>query len=336
MQELLAKCRQAGSFTESLSCVSSGWDFVSSNDQRGGVNLDQVFVMVECLARASRQLVLSGDWMGLDQAVKAQLETQLRKCLEDGVGKKDTLEGLVSLVLHPWDSPRMRNLLTGKSELQQEVLSLVSGEGVDTVLLRAELLLEAGLDKAAYKLVSNVVSSLLAEHIVFSSYVLTSKPGSLEALVDIFIALTAATHHQAKLYKVLRLLGLEEVNQVYLPRFRLRSHISPPLSPPDDPKLVVKAGRCGRLFTAPVCSKVLQIIHQWSMAGASVKDCPPHMLGSIIERWLLNKSESGTDLESLLPDINTLVSSATQNSFLYHLAIVLWRKVSAQVRVSQF
>ena len=105
----------------------------------------------------------------------------------------------------------------------------------------------------------------------------------------------------------------------------MRSHISPPLSPPDDPKLVVKAGRCGRLFTAPVCSKVLQIIHQWSMAGASVKDCPPHMLDSIIERWLLNKSESGTDLESLLPDINTLVSSATQNSFLYHLAIVLWR-----------
>ena len=34
-------------------------------------------------------------------------------------------------------------------QVQQEVLALVSSEGVDTVLLRAELLIEAGLDKPA-------------------------------------------------------------------------------------------------------------------------------------------------------------------------------------------
>ena len=234
------KFSKAVSFHDSLDCLFSGWEFVSSNEQSGGVSLAQVYVMVECLVRASRQIVLSGDWTNQDQAVKTRLETLLRRCVELGVGKKDSVEGLMSLVQQPWDSPRMKNLLTGKSELQQDVLSLVSGEGVDTVLLRTELLMEAGLDKLAYKLVSNVVTSILTDHIVLGSYVITSQPGTLPALVDIFIALTAATHHQAKLYKVLRLLGLEEVNLVHLPRFR--SYISPPSSPPEDPRLVVRPG----------------------------------------------------------------------------------------------
>ena len=129
------------------------------------------------------------------------------------------MEAVLSLAAKPWDRPRVKSLLTGKSELQQQVLSLVSTEGVDTVLLRAELLVEAGLDKPAYKLVSHVVSSLLADHIVFESYVVTSRPGALQRLVDTFLALAAATHHLARLYRVLRLLGLEEVNTVYLPRF---------------------------------------------------------------------------------------------------------------------
>ena len=263
--------------------------------------------------------------MGLDKALKARLESLIKRCVEVGVGKKDTLEGLVSLVLHPWDTPRIRNLLTGKSELQQDVLSLVSGEGIDTVLLRTELLVEAGLDKPAYKFVSNIVSSLLADHIVFESYVLTCRPGTLETLVDIFIALSTATNHQTKLYKVLRLVGLEVVNQVYMPRFR--AYISPPDTPPEDLKLAVKTGRCERLLTALVCTKVVQIFQQWSMAGSSVRECPPHLQSNIIERWLSAKSEAGLDLESLIPDINVLVSSATQTSFLYSFAILLWRKV---------
>ena len=324
-QELLGNFSKSVSFNDSLLCLFSGWEFVSSNEQSGGVNLDQVFLMVECLARATRQIVLSGDWMGLDKGLKTRLESLIKRCVEVGVGKKDTLEGLVSLVLHPWDSPRIKNLLTGKSELQQEVLSLVSGEGIDTVLLRTELLVEAGLDRPAYKFVSNVVSSLLADHIVFESYVLTSRPGTLETLVDIFIALSTATNHQAKLYKVLKLVGLEAVNQVYLPRFR--AYISPPTTPPDDLKLAVKAGRCERLMTPLVCTKVLQIFQQWSLAGSSVRECPPQLQADIIERWLLAKSEAGLELESLMPDINTLVSSASQTSFLYSLASQLWRKV---------
>ena len=313
-QELLDKFSQTVNFNDSLQCLFAGWEFVSSNEQSGGVNLDQVFLMVESLARATRQIVLSGDWMGLDKAQKSRLESLIKRCVEVGVGKKDTLEGLMTLVLHPWDSPRIKTLLTGKSELQQEVLSLVSGEGIDTVLLRTELLVEAGLDKPAYKFVSNVVSSLLADHIVFESYVVNCRSGTMESLVDIFIALSTATNHQAKLYKVLKLVGLEAVNQIYLPRFR--SYTSPG-----------RAGRCERLLTPLVCTKVLQIFQQWSLAGSSVRECPPHLQTEIIERWLLAKSEAGQDLESLMPDVNTLLSSATQTSFLYSLAILLWRKV---------
>ena len=36
----------------------------------------------------------------------------------------------------PWGGPGVRSLLSGKMELQQQVLELVSAEGVDLVLLR--------------------------------------------------------------------------------------------------------------------------------------------------------------------------------------------------------
>ena len=140
-------------------------------------------------------------------------------------------------------------------------MSLVSTEGVDCVLLRIELLVESGLDKPAYKFVSNVTNSLLADHIVFESYVLTSKSGTLERIVDMFLALAVATRHESRLYKVLKLVGLEVVNQVYTPRFY--AYINPPATPPSDPKLQVSLGRCKRLFTPLVCSKVIQVNFCW-------------------------------------------------------------------------
>ena len=47
-------------------------------------------------------------------------------------------------------------------------------------------------------------------------------------------------------------------------------------------KLAVKVGRCERLFTPLVCTKVVQIFQQWSMAGSSVRECPPHLQANII------------------------------------------------------
>jgi hypothetical protein len=45
-------------------------------------------------------------------------------------------EGVMCLVSDPWGAPGVRSLLSGKMELQQQVLELVSAEGVDLVLLR--------------------------------------------------------------------------------------------------------------------------------------------------------------------------------------------------------
>ena len=309
------------SFNESLAILTSAWDYVGQAEHKAGVDADNVSLMVECLSSASRHVLLSGDWMTSEKSLREKFETGVRKCLMLGVGKKETVEGVLSMADKPWDSLRIKNLLTGKSELQQQVLSLVSTEGVDTVLLRTELLVEAGLDKPAYKFVSNIVTSLLADHIVFEAYVLTSKSGTLEHLVDTFIALSTALHHLSRLYKVLKLVGLEEVNKVYLPRFQ--SYNSP-----SDTKDGPPSGRCSRLFTPLVCSKVIKIINQWSMAGVAVKECPPQLQQVIIDRWLEANIETEAKLESSLPDIETLVSSANQTYFLYSLGISLWKKVA--------
>ena len=303
--------------------MAQAWEHLASPDlTAGGQDAEHVTGAAECLARASRHLVLSGDWMTSGPEVKTRMETGLRKCLQLGIGRKESLEALLVMANKPWDSLRMKNLLTGKSELQQEVLSLVSTEGVDTVLLRAELLVEAGLDKPAYRFVSNVVSSLLSEHIVFQSYVSTSSPGSLERLVDVCISLAAATHHLSRLYKVLKLLGLEEVNKVYLQRFQ--NYVSPPEDVSSlDKRLIVTPGRLQRLFTPLVCNRVIKIIDQWSIAGAGVKECPQEIQDRILKRWL----GSVTKLQSVEADVETLLKTATQTSFLYNLGYSLWEKV---------
>ena len=300
------------------------WDQVALPEHRaGGQDAENVHMVAESLARASRHLVLSGDWMTSGPEVRARLETGIRKSLQLGIGRKESLEAVVVMSAKPWDSPRMKNLLTGKSELQQEVLALVSTEGVDTVLLRAELLVEAGLDKPAYRFSSNVVSSLLSEHIVFQSYVSTSSPGSLERLVDVCIALAAATHHLSRLYKILKILGLEEVNKVYLQRFQ--NYISPPENVSAlDKQILVSPGRLQRLFTPLVCNRVIKIMDQWSIAGAGVKECSPEIQENILKRWL----GSVTKLQSVEADVETLMKTATQTSFLYNLGYSLWEKVN--------
>jgi hypothetical protein len=48
----------------------------------------------------------------------------------------------------------------------------------------AEMLIESGLDLPAYKFVAAVANSLLADHIVFQSYVSTSSPGKKKPQKD--------------------------------------------------------------------------------------------------------------------------------------------------------
>jgi len=324
---LLSNSKKAVSYKDSLQTTVSAWEYISQYEVV--TNSEQVATFVECLGKASRHILLSGDWLSQEKVSRDYLETLLKKCINVGAGKKETVEAVLALAQKPWESQRVKNLLTGRTELQQQVLSLVSTEGVDCVLLRIELLVEAGLDKPAYKFVSNVTNSLLADHIVFESYVLTSKPGTLERIVDMFLALAVATRHESRLYKVLKLVGLEEVNFTYMPRFF--AYTTPPVPPPTDPKLMVRQGRCSRLFTPLVCSKVIQVFAQWSIAGAAVKDCPAELQGTIIKRWLESKIESGKACMAIVPDVETLMQSANQTSFLYTMAIQLWRKFGKEV-----
>jgi len=319
--------KKAVTYKDALQITVAAWEYISQFEVI--TNADQVFIFVECLARASRHILLSGDWLSQEKVSRDYLEALLKKCLTAGAGKKEVVEGVLSLAQKPWDSPRVKNLLTGKTELQQQVLSLVSTEGVDCVLLRIELLVESGLDKPAYKFVSNVTNSLLADHIVFESYVLTSKPGTLLRIVDLFLALAVATRHEGRLYKVLKLVGLEEVNNTYMPRFY--AYTNPPVPPPTDPKLQVSLGRCKRLFTPLVCAKVIQVFAQWSVAGAAVKECHPELQESIIHRWLESKIDSGKGVKAISMDVETLMQSANQTSFLYNMAILLWRKFGKDV-----
>ena len=143
--------------------------------------------------------------------------------------------------------------------------------------------------------------------------------------MDVSIALTTATHHLSRLYKILKLLGLAEVNKVYHRRFQ--NYISPPAESSLDHRLNVSPGRLPRLFTPLVCSKVIKLVDQWSVAGAGVTECPSHIQEHILKRWL----GSVTKLQSVEADLDTLMKTANQTSFLYNLGYSLWKKFGKEV-----
>ena len=78
-----------------------------------------------------------------------------------------------------------------------------------------------------------------------------------------------------------------------------------------------------RLFTPLVCTRVIKIIDQWSIAGAGVKECPAEIQECILKRWL----GSVTKLQSVEADVETILKTASQTSFLYNLGYSLWEKV---------
>ena len=73
--------------------------------------------------------------------------------------------------------------------------------------------------------------------------------------------------------------------------------------------------------------KYFQVFAQWSIAGAAVKECSSDLQSSIIQRWLDSKLENGKGSQYIVYDIEVLMKSANQTSFLYKIAILLWRKV---------
>ena len=75
---------------------------------------------VECLGKASRHILLSGDWLSQEKVSRDYLETLLKKCINVGAGKKETVEAVLALAQKPWESQRVKNLLTGRTELQQQ------------------------------------------------------------------------------------------------------------------------------------------------------------------------------------------------------------------------
>lgn len=58
-----------------------------------------------------------------------------------------------------------------------------------------------------------------------------------------------------------------------------------------------------------------------------MKECHPELQESIIHRWLESKIDSGKGVKAISMDVETLMQSANQTSFLYNMAILLWRKV---------
>ena len=55
-----------------------------------------------------------------DKLKKDRLELILRRAVEIGAGRKETVEEVVKLAASPWTSPTVKSLLVGKVEQQQQ------------------------------------------------------------------------------------------------------------------------------------------------------------------------------------------------------------------------
>jgi len=174
---------------------------------------------VDSLLKSGRIIFLSGEWMLIDSAKKNDVQNQLSQIITQVPSRKDPLLSLLCLSREPWSTPSIKQLINGRMEKEEDVLGLLSGEGVEGVLLRIEMLVEGSLQAQALKAASAVLTSLLTEDMIMQSYSSTSPHSTIERLVDIFIALSAGLNKLSRLYKVLKMLGLEDVNNVYMKRF---------------------------------------------------------------------------------------------------------------------
>merc|ERR1719354_1249913 len=236
---------------------------------------------------------------------------------EEIIVKNDALSGVITFAENPWSSPAVINLINGKTENEGEVLGLLSNEGVEGVALRIEMLVESGMDNQALKAVSTVVLALISEMMILQSYVATSAPSIVDRLVDIFLVLSAKLNKDLRLLKVLKLIGLEDVNKICIPRLnRYMSEVSKenqentkdsktetgekckrsddnemdPQEEEDDDLEdrfhLLEKGRCEKLFTELNCQKALEIILQWSLASVAVQDTETKLQEQLINGWM--------------------------------------------------
>jgi len=175
--------------------------------------------MVDALQKPGRIIFLSGEWIMAERSRKDLMESLLNQTMEHLPSRKSTIIDLIKLSRNPWGTESVKKLITGKLDKDEDVLGLITLEGVEGVLLRVEMLIQSNLDQQAYKSVCALVNALVPEEMILQSYQSTSPPGTIDRLLDIFMALSAALRKQSKLFKVLKVLGLDEVNGVYMKRF---------------------------------------------------------------------------------------------------------------------
>jgi len=174
--------------------------------------------LIDCLIKPSRHIFLAGEWGMLERQQKDSVLNLMREIKEQIPLKKTDLQDLITFAENPWSAQPVKNLINGKTEKEEEVLGLLSSEGVDGVALRIEMLVESGMYAEALKAVSTVVHALLSEEMILQSYVSTSTPSIVDRLVDIFIILTTKLNKHLRLFKVLKLIGLDDVNKICIRR----------------------------------------------------------------------------------------------------------------------
>ena len=83
-----------------------------------------------------------------------------------------------------------------------------------------------------------------------------------------------------------------------------------------------------RLFTPLVCTRVIKIIDQWSIAGAGVKECPAEIQECILKRWL----GSVTKLQSVEADVEAFQKKKTKKTEVEKLLSQSFPRLSEIVR----
>jgi len=401
--------QQADKFEDCLNTLIAAFDFarLKSTDPENKLKMKMVEMYLDSLTKCCKLVFLSGEWISLGIERKKDLVSVLETLLEQVPSRKTLTDGFLTLSQEPWGDEAVKKLISGKFEKEEEVLALLSAEGVEGILVRIEMLVESMLEKQAYKASAAVVHSLIAEDMILQSYACTSPPGTVERLIDIFMALSVLLDKTSRLYKVLKTLGLEEVYSVYMKRFdcymnnkldpnqlkedakeeyatsdshtqctdvqmtdlsnkqtdndktsaaenikteeiiptastsssshTLNNTKSTSIKACDDNNELdrekfkqLEKGRCHRLFSESACAKVLEVIFQWSLAGAAVKETNDSLQMYLLSEWF---EKNSANREKLLDDADMLMECATQTPFLYTMANLLYTRFGKEVQV---
>ncbi|XP_023327591.1 uncharacterized protein LOC111700784 [Eurytemora carolleeae] len=93
--EKMGENKKYDNFVSALDTLLSLWEYAATNssDPEKKEQRDMVEVYVECIARGSRIIFLSGEWMQFDSFTKSHLEKRLYKVKEQVPASSSTVEG---------------------------------------------------------------------------------------------------------------------------------------------------------------------------------------------------------------------------------------------------